>query len=568
MVVKEQREKLKAKRVTTLTRVMRLMSRGQGGMGRIIYKLCFVFGSLLIFMCSCASLHEKEKILAVVDGEPITEGDFKYAVTISHRREDLSSAGSLKLEPYVHKLIDDKLIIQEARKSGMDKLPEIQQAIDAYILRESVVRLHDEEIVKKVSVTEEELMDYYKKNYEEFTVGIIEMKSQEEINNILEMLKKGEEFDSLAKKYSQHPSRERGGQIKITKGAMSNSLKDAIPSLKIGEITDVIFENNRYYIVKLIDRREAPIREFTNVKESIRKSIRKQKENELSKAYLEELRKRSNIKIDQELLSSIDLSNKDKENYQNDDRVLVDVNGDILKVKDFVSMVKPTNKLSNEVVINNWIDRNLVDQEAISRHYEQKDELKNMIKRYEDQLLKNAFIKRIIVPQIVVTEDALKEYYLNNKNNFLKPTRYKIQQITVKTIEEANEIIDNLKNGADFSWMAKRYSLDSSADKGGDIGWVAKTQLPEEMRSIIDDLKISDASPPVKVNSSYRIIRLTDRIEGEVEDYTKAKDAVFSRYFDEQLDSFLKKYVEELKKDAKIKINEKEIRYLEEKFKK
>ncbi len=535
-------------------------------MGRIIYKVCFVLASLLIFLCACASLNQKEKILAVVDGEPITEGDFKYAVTISHRREDLSSAGSLNLEQYVHKLIEDKLIIQEARKLGMDKLPEIQQAIEAYILRESVVRLHDEEIVKKVSVTEEELMDYYKKNYEEFTLGIIEMKSQEEIDNILEMLKKGEEFDSLAKKYSQHPSRERGGQIKITKGAMSNSLKDAISSLKIGEITDVVFENNKYYIVKLIDRKEAPIREFTNVKESIRKSIRKQKEDELSEAYLGELRKRSNIKIDQELLSSLDLSNK--ENYQNDDRVLVDVNGDILRVKDFISMIKPSNKISNEVVINNWIDRKLVDQLALSRHYEQKDELKKMIKRYKDQLLKNAFIKRIIMPQIVVTEDAIKEYYLNNKNNFLKPTRYKIQQITVKTIEGANEIINNLKNGADFSWMAKRHSLDSSAEKGGDIGWVTKTQLPEEIRLIIDNLKIGDITPAVKVNSSYRIIKLTDRIEGGVEDYEKAKDAVFSGYFDNQLDSFLKKYIEELKKDAKIKINEKEIKYLEEKFKK
>ncbi len=535
-------------------------------MGRIIYKLCFGLGSLLIFLCACASLHDKERILAVVDGDSITEGDFKYALTISHRKEDLSNAGSLDLKHYLNKLVDDRLVIHEARKSGIDKLPEIQQAIDAYILRESVVRLHDEEIVKKISVTEEEIMDYYKKNYEELTLGIIEMRSKEGINNILDRLKKGEEFESLAKEYSEHPSRERGGQMKIKKEALTGSLKNAVFSLKIGEITDVIDENGRYYIVKLIDRREAPVREFTNVKESIRKSIRKQKENELSKQYLEELRKKSNIKIDDELLSSIDISNKDK--YLQDDRILVDVNGDILKVKDFISMVKPTNKISNEVIINNWIDRKLVDQEALSRHYEKKDDLKNMIKRYEDQLLKNAFIKRIIVPQIVVTEDALKEYYLNNKNDFLRPTRYKIQQITVKTIEKGNEIIDSLKNGADFSWMAKHYSSDSAADNGGDIGWVTKAELPEEMRSIIDDLKIGDISPVIEVNSSFKIYKLTDKIEGEVEDYIKVKDAVFSKYFNERVSDILIRYIDELKKDAEIKINQKEIEYLEERFKK
>lgn len=566
MVKKKQREKLKVKRVTTLMWIIRLMSRGQRGMGRIIYKLCFGLGSLLIFLCACASLHDKERILAVVDGEPVTEGDFKYALTISHRKEDLSNAGSLDLKHYLNKLVDDRLIIQEARKSGMDKLPEIQQAIDAFILRESVVRLRDEEVVKKVSVTEEELMDYYKKNYEELTLGIIEMGSEEGINNIWGRLKKGEEFESLAKQYSEHPSRERDGQIKIKKGSLTRRLKDAVFSLKIGEITNVINENGKYYIVKLINRREAPVREFTNVKESIKKSIRKQKENELSEQYLEELRKKSNIKIDEKLLSSIDLSNKDK--YLEDERILVDVNKDILKVKDFISMVKTTNKLSNEDIINNWIDRKLVDQEALSRHYERKDDLKNMIKRYEDQLLKNAFIKRIIMPQIVVTEDALKEYYLNNKNDFLRPPRYKIQQITVKTIEKGNEIIDSLKNGADFSWLAKHYSSDSAADNGGDIGWVTKAGLPEKMRSIIDELKIGDISPVIEIDSSFKIYKLTDRIEGEVEDYTKVKDAVFSGYFNEQVNDILRRYIDELKKDAKIKINEKEIEYLEEKFKK
>ena len=118
---------------------------------------CLLF---TVFVGGCASLLQKENILAVVDGEPITEGDLKYSLSISHRKEDLSSAGTLNLSQYVQKMVDDRLIIDETRRMGMDQYPEVKQAIQAYILRESVVRLYNEEITKKVSVSEDDILNY------------------------------------------------------------------------------------------------------------------------------------------------------------------------------------------------------------------------------------------------------------------------------------------------------------------------------------------------------------------------------------------------------------------------
>jgi len=526
-----------------------------------------VLGSLLI-LCGCVSLHVKEKILAIVDGEPITEGDFKYALTISHRREDLSSAGKLDLMEYIQKLVDDRLIIQEARKSGMDKLPEIQNAIDAYILRESVVRLHEEEIAQKVTVTEEEIMDYYRKNYERFTLGIIETASEEEIKEILERLKNGEEFESLAREYSQHPTKEKGGQITFTKGAMPEELAGAVSSLKEGEISEVINRKDRYLIVKLIGREEAPVEQFAQAKGSIRKSIRKQKENERSEVYLNELRKRSDVKIDQELLSSIklDSTGSERDELLKDDRVLVEVNGEILTVKDFVSMAKPSSKASPEVLINNWIGRKLVDQEALSRNYERKDDLRNMVKRYEDQLLKNAFIRRIILPQIVINDQMLREYYEKHREDFLSPEYFRIQQITVKTKEEAEEILNSLKHGADFTWFARQKSIDRLASKGGDAGWLSRSDLPEPLRGTIDLFDIGDISPVVEMDSTYRVVKLTGKKGGEVEEFDVVKEVVSRGYFNDQVESILKEYVGVLKEEAHIELKEDEIREFEEKF--
>jgi parvulin-like peptidyl-prolyl isomerase len=231
-------------------------------------------------------------------------------------------------------------------------------------------------------------------------------------------------------------------------------------------------------------------------------------------------------------------------------------------------LITPSTKRTGEDVIYGWIDRKLVDHEALSRHYEMKPDLKKMVYRYENQLLKNTFIKKVIYPQINITEEALKKYYLDKQKDFLKPRRYRIQQITVTTIDDAREILNALGDGADFSWLAKKRSSDSAASRGGEVGWLTKKELPEQIREIIDNLKIGDISPIIEIASYYRIIKLIDKTEEEAEDFVRVKDAVYKAYFNEQLNSILEKDINELKKDSEIIIYGEEIKYLEEKFQK
>jgi hypothetical protein len=63
--------------------------------------------------------------LAFVDGDPVTKGDLEYSLEIAHRREDLSSAKALDISQYVEKLINDRLIIHEARRMGMEEYPAV-----------------------------------------------------------------------------------------------------------------------------------------------------------------------------------------------------------------------------------------------------------------------------------------------------------------------------------------------------------------------------------------------------------------------------------------------------------
>lgn len=471
---------IKSKEQIAISQEPRAKSRKQRTTGIEIYFLCFVLFALcsLLFFGGCASLSQKEPVLAVVDGEPITEEDLKYALNIAHRREDLSTAGALNLTQYVQKQIDDRLIINEARNSGMDTYPEVQQAVAAYVLRESVVRLHDEEIVQKISVTEKEIKDYYEKNYED------------------------KEFDSF--------------------------------------------------------------------KDRIAKEIRKQKEKERGDEYLKSLREKMTVKIAKELLSEIELDGKkeDAEKWSKDTRKLAEVNSSILTVGDFIAMIAPAlKKPKKEDMLEKWIDRKVVDHEALRRNYIMDPGFRKMVDRYENQLLKNTYIKRVIIPQILVTEKNLQEFYKEHQKDFVRPVRFKIQQITVKNMDDAQEILKSLQSGANFSWVAKRRSTDSAAYVGGDSGWFTKAELPKPVLEIIDNLQTGEISPVITIESLYKIFRIQDRTGEVTEEYAKVRNNVHKAYVNEQVNTILNRYIDKLKKDAEIKINEEEIQAIEEKFK-
>jgi parvulin-like peptidyl-prolyl isomerase len=504
-----------------------------------------------------------------VNGEPITEGDLRYSLEVAHRREDLSSAGALNMSQFIQKLIDDRLIIQEARRMGAEDYPEIQQALQAYILRESVVRLHDEEIVRKVTVTEEDIKIYYKKNYERISLGIIEVDSAESSQAIFEQLKKGADFKKLAQKYSKHTSQKDGGEVILRRNSLTPPIEKSVSNLNPGESSDVLKIKDKYYIIKFIGSEEAPDSAFESVRGSIERAIRKQKEKERSDEYLKYLREQAKIQIDDEIFQTINISEEsEREKLLDDERILVQVNWVTLTAGNFISLARANPKGSKEKILNDWIDQKVVDKEALSRHYERTPELENMIARYKNQLLKNTFIKRVVVPQITLSDEALKDYYVSHQESFIRPTRFKIQQMTVETMDDAQDILKSLQNGAEFSWLAKNRSVDSAVQEGGSLGWIVRAEMPEPVKKIIETLKPGDVSPILQINSHYRIIQLIDRREGEVEEFDKVKNVVYRAAFEVKVNALLDNYITQLKKDAEISMNNEAVRLLEEKVKK
>jgi parvulin-like peptidyl-prolyl isomerase len=516
--------------------------------------------SLLIsvmLLFGCVRQIRNGDILAYVDGDPITTDDIAYSLQIEHRREDLSSARALDISRYLQRLINERLIVQESIRMGLDQNKGIQNSVNSFILSESVVLLYNNEIVGKVSISDKEIKSYYKRNFERFSLGIIETDSADKSEEISNMLKRGADFMELAGKYPARFPKNDDGMVIVTRKSLRPSLAQIISDLSPGETSGFIKSDGRYYMVQLFQRHVAPDIELEKHKKDIKKTLRKNKEDELSSQYLEQLREKASIQINNDILSSIKSGvwEDEKETWLNDKRTLAEANGYKLPVGAFISMIPPGLSKSYDQLLNNWINTKVVDHEAISRHYEAQPALRDRVVRYRNELLKRLFVNYVVKPEIIITEKDLQEYYADHQQDFLKPRRYKIQQITVQSLNEAQKALDSLLQSANFAWVAKQASIDSFAHAGGDRGWLTSKELPGSVRKIIDTLKPGDISPILKNNSHFTIIRLQERSGDEVKEFEAVKNDVHRAYSSEIFRDIYNKHVNRLAEEASIIIN-------------
>jgi len=538
------------------------------GINLLLYCFCSVCCVLVVSGCASVKMKGSDAI-AWVDGEPITRDDLGYSLQVAHRREDLSTAKKFDISEYIQKLIDDRLIVQEARRMGLGNAPDIQHKVREYVLRESVVKLYNEEIINKSAVSGEDVKNYYRENYESLTLKVIEADNQEMANEIIHKLQNGEEFDDFALEYASHSEKQNAKELVVKRKTLKPAMKEAVAGLKPGEISSVINDQDTFYIVKLLDRQAAPEEEMESVRSDIEKILGDQNIKKRSDEYLVELRDKTDVKIDRDLLASIKLDEGDKtrEEWLKDNRALVEVNNMTLTAGEFVAMLSEKPMMSNNEILNWWIDRKVVDIEALGRNYDVNMDLKDMVQRYKNVLLKAAFTRDIITPQIKISEKDAEDYYHGHQNEYAKPVRYRIQQITLNSSEDAQEVLNSLTGGANFSWLAKTKSKDAFASAGGVGDWKTKIQLPGPVKDIIDDLKQGEVSPVMQVEGEYLIVRLIEKSGFEVEEFGNVRGLIYNAVYKEKFNEIYTAYIDKLRNDARIELNDEAIRSYMETFK-
>lgn len=93
---------------------------------------------------------------------------------------------------------------------------------------------------------------------------------------------------------------------------------------------------------------------------------------------------------------------------------------------------------------------------------------------------------------------------------FVMPSKVHAKHILVKTEQEANAILFDLKRGVEFEEVAKTKSLCPSGKSGGDLGWFGRNMMVKEFETAAFALKPGELSKPVKTQFGWHLIKVVE----------------------------------------------------------
>lgn len=290
---------------------------------------------------------EGPEIVARVDGRPILRRDFDMAVQLSFtgRRTDRVGLEELRAvkQQVLERLIDVELIYEQAVRSSIRvKDTDVDEAVTrarkpfpdeaAFTkflgeqgvtpaefreqMRRSLLvsRFVDRDVVGKNEVSDKDVRLYYDQNPSEMTRPEAVRLSQimervpagastaeraaarQKMEAVLGELRNGEDFAELARKHSEGPEKERGGDTGwVSRGSLPPPIERAAFALQEGSYSDIVETRLGLHILKVTERRpQGPI-PFEEARDAIRTGIIERRKDETLRSYVEKLRQKATI---------------------------------------------------------------------------------------------------------------------------------------------------------------------------------------------------------------------------------------------------------------------------------
>ncbi|MEW6584727.1 MAG: peptidylprolyl isomerase [Nitrospirota bacterium] len=289
-------------------------------------RLAAVMAMVLLFaFVGCAKKEDsKGAYLAKVGNTKITEADLEREIKNLPEFAQKLFEGSAGKEKFLDELVKKELLYQEAVKKGLDKDPEYQKKLDDFKKLTLIGVLLEKEIETKAKVTDQDVKDYYDKHRDQLSpvsqmrASHILVKTEGEAKNIVERLKKGEDFAKIAQKSSiDTGSAKNGGDLGyFSQGQMVPEFEAAAARLKVGEISEPVKTRFGHHIIKVTDKKMGKPLEFEKIKNNIYQRVVAERQKEFFDTYIEDLKKSYKVEINKEAIAKLSGEPSGKEESQ------------------------------------------------------------------------------------------------------------------------------------------------------------------------------------------------------------------------------------------------------------
>ena len=268
-----------------------------------------------LVMLSCTRDHGAETkgsaggdYIARVDGRLITIEDMERRIEAVPDYARGIYQGEEGLRNLLDEMVKTEILYLEAKKEGLDRDPAYVTMVNDYRKFALVSLMLDRMVSSHTAVSDREARDYYEKHRESFTMprqiraSHILVKTESEAEDILRKIRKGVDFKKLARERSiDINTADNGGDVGFfAPGEMSPEFEKVAFSLSKGEVSRPVKSRLGYHIIKVTDIRAKRVLPFSKVRGDIIQRIREEKEQAVFNSYLEKVRGKYEISINEE----------------------------------------------------------------------------------------------------------------------------------------------------------------------------------------------------------------------------------------------------------------------------
>lgn len=206
-------------------------------------------------------------------------------------------------------------------------------------------------------------------------------------------------------------------------------------------------------------------------------------------------------------------------------------------------------------LLNMLIERRLMVEEAEAQKLYLKSDVIKQLEQARARILQKALYNEEVKKKVKVTDDEVEKYYNEHKDEFKVPGKATVRRIVVKDKNLAHKILQELKKGASFDSLARKYSITPDAKKGGLLMGITSQARPKELAKWAFNLKVGETSRVIPLrDGNYMILKVEKRQPPRVKSLKEVRLLIVNKLKRQKERDLWEKFRKELFKKHNVKI--------------
>lgn len=467
--------------------------------------------SALLLLSACGEKDKSEVVVATVGDHEVTLDYFERKMNSFPEEaapvDFLTRAGR---EEFLDTIINKEVMAIKAEELGMDSDGEAGEAAQAMARLKAVEQMHADVVAPYQEPTEDELYEYYENFGRVLTVSYMLFDTVEEAEKARGLVVGGENWQDVAARLDAgDPGPTDDWVLEMRYGTIADDLEAKVFELPVGEVSEPLDSIYGYFLIRVDSQKMKRLPPFEKMRESVRQSVIKQNSALAVNRFILDQFDAYGFEINEDVLQLVfdalppdpplsDPPSRDELSPlqldpQDLDKVLMTYGDEVWTVRRYSDLYEQSSvfgrpRRENRVggfrrALKEIAMRELMPVVAQDKGYMEDPLVRDEFKLRREQRMVRRLYEEVVAGTVKVTPEEVREYWENNREEFVKPERRKVKAVVAETEAEALQAQVAAQQGTPWEEIVEEYCIESRLkEQKGDLG-----EITEEAEGPIEE---------------------------------------------------------------------------------